>query len=222
MLEKEYLEELARPQKQTDFINQVKLQYKKLGIIQDTKIVSPIAKGVDFIFDKVLLVLIRMERPSRNDDVDWDMNFEEMWFNKIHFRKMLFRKHKTLITSIIKKALRETMRGVKESKSAMKEYISEANKLQKYFKDNKEIYDSIEKRWYNIFGGPASAVSRRTEMSAETAGGFSKAIKIPDHTASMELIGAKYIMGISDSYGDSNIIEHFMTEKTHRHIIMKY
>ena len=203
-----YLEE-GRPQEHKVFIDDVKSQYNNLRSIQLQKIETPIVKSVDRVLIKSALMMRSLEDIS-HDPYD---AFLYQWFNSKDYRRSLYIKHKAAVSGLLQKAFRDIKKGFADSKKGMAEYIKETVKLHKYMKDNKEVFDAIETKWFNIFGGPRAALKKHQEISGFYSDDYKKAMKLQDMKVAVVFSGSRFIMGVTDDIED-DIVELIIPART--------
>ena len=203
-----YLSE-GRPQEHKVFISEVKTKYERLRNVQIKQVELPMVRAIDRIIVKAFIMLKNLEGIHN----EWDYErFRGRWFGSQDFRKQLYRKHKAAMSGLLQKSMRDIKKGRGSSVNGMKEYIKQADALMKYFKDNKEIYDAIETKWYNIFGGPREAVRQNKEAAKYYSEDYQKAMKVPEMKVATVFSASGYIMGVKDDVADE-IVEWFMSPR---------
>lgn len=216
-----YLSELFRPKDQKKFIDNIKSIYEDMSKLQD-KIDIRLSNAIDHIFDDVIKAEAK-EETKQGDKLDFQemiMEIEEIWFSKNgkQDRQRLYRKHKKVIDPLIKKRIKKLKHELPKIKSDAKDFIKLSDKMNQYIKQNKEIYNKIKVRWYNVFGGPVkyneNAANHYREM-------YEKAIKLPDNKVINYLLAIPYITGQSDSYKDKKISP-YLEGNSHEHMLMDY
>ena len=204
----QYLEE-GRPQEHKNFIADVKRQYESLRQTQLHGIVTPMVKSMD----RILIKVATMCRSLEGVNYDPYDEFLYKYFNSKAMRRALYLKHKGAISGVLQKGMRDVKKGFAESKKGMKEYIKDTNALHKYMKDNKETYDAIETKWFNIFGGPRAAMKKKEEVSKFYAEDYQKAMKLPEMKVATTFTGARYVMGVTEDPVE-DMVELIMTPRT--------
>jgi len=203
-----YLEE-GRPQEQKVFISDVKLRYEELRQITLHGVEVPIVRGIDRVLIKTAL-MIRSLEGINYDPYD---DFLAKYFNSKSLRRDMYIKHKAPISGQLQKTMRDIKKGFGESKKGMAEYIKKTKELHAYMKDNKEIFDAIETKWFNIFGGPRAALKKKQETSGFYSQDYMKAMKLPDMKVAVVFSAGRYIMGV-DEDPVHDIVELFMAPRT--------
>lgn len=211
MYEKEFLAELMRGKDQKIVIRDIKRMEDDIRELHRL-IEHDICDPVRFIFEDVVKVI------AKELNVDWNEIIDD-WFPQKQYRVKMYKKYKQQIDSEIKKKAAPVMKGILQARKRFPLFVKKVDELNKYVEDNKDVYDQIKVRWYNVFGGP---VKDKVEYSNKQKESFVKGFKkLNNQMILKNALGIDYIMGKSDAYASMDF-ELIVDAHTHRHALMDY